>query len=64
MGRLCLSKKNLKMTKEEIEDYLYFFWAPLLQAGEVSDDDMEEFQKRIILAYRYRRQEVMIMIMK
>lgn len=39
------------MTKSEIEDYLYFFWAPLLEANAVSDADMDSFQKMIILSF-------------
>jgi len=37
------------MTKEEIKDYLYFFWAPLLKANAVSDADINGFQKMITL---------------
>ncbi|MEP6682780.1 MAG: hypothetical protein ABJA35_05945, partial [Parafilimonas sp.] len=37
------------MTKEEIEDYLYFFLAPLLKANTVGDADMDSFQQMIIL---------------
>ena len=39
------------MTKEEIEDYLYFFWAPLLKTNAVSAADIEDFQKMIILTF-------------
>ncbi len=37
------------MTKDQIEDYLYFFWAPLLKANAVADADMDSFQQKIIL---------------
>ncbi|WP_426672052.1 hypothetical protein ACPPVU_12535 [Mucilaginibacter sp. McL0603] len=37
------------MTNDEIKDYLYFFWAPLLKADAVSEAAIDEFQKMIIL---------------
>src|SRR6266542_7075131 len=37
------------MTKAEIEDYLYFFWATLLKANAVADTDIDSFQQMIIL---------------
>ncbi|MFT3701338.1 MAG: hypothetical protein QM802_03170 [Agriterribacter sp.] len=37
------------MTRDSIEDYLYFFWAPLLEAGVLSPDQVDDFQKMIIL---------------
>lgn len=37
------------MTRDNIEDYLYFFWAPLLKANAVNADEVDLFQKMIIL---------------
>lgn len=37
------------MTKNEIEDYLYFFWAPLQKANAIADVDVDSFQQMIIL---------------
>lgn len=37
------------MTKDQIADYLYFFWAPLLKAKAINEDELNDFQKMIIL---------------
>lgn len=37
------------MTKDQIEDYLYFFWAPLLKANAIADADKDSFEQMIIL---------------
>lgn len=37
------------MTKGQIEDYLYFFWAPLLKVNAPADADKDSFQQMIIL---------------
>ena len=37
------------MIRDNIEDYLYFFWAPLLKAEAVSAEQMDAFQQMIIL---------------
>lgn len=42
-----ISKKA--MTRDDIEDYLYFFWAPLLKANAVGVSEIDDFQKMIIL---------------
>ncbi|HEX5025709.1 MAG TPA: hypothetical protein VFV68_10570, partial [Agriterribacter sp.] len=43
------SLKNPQMTRDSIEDYLYFFWAPLLKEGTLNPDDIDAFQEMIIL---------------
>jgi hypothetical protein len=37
------------MTRDNIEDYLYFFWAPLLKAEAIAPDEIDLFQKMVIL---------------
>jgi hypothetical protein len=37
------------MTKDQIEDYLYFFWAPLLKVNAPADADKDSLQQMIIL---------------
>ncbi|NCD72506.1 hypothetical protein [Mucilaginibacter agri] len=37
------------MTKDQIEDYLYFFWAPLLKANSIADVDRDSFERLVIL---------------
>jgi len=37
------------MTKDQIIDYLYFFWAPLLKANAINENERNDFQKIIIL---------------
>ena len=37
------------MTRDNIEDYLYFFWAPLLKEGAVAVEEIDDFEKMIIL---------------
>ncbi len=41
--------KKKVMTRDNIEDYLYFFWAPLLKANAVGIAEIDDFQKMIIL---------------